>query len=830
MKRGSFVNYCVCESSFCEIDEPKRQPTLHSNSQRVNLLIREYSPDAFHDGEDAEIVIDLENQGLDRIKDEELKSDAKVAYLSANQLSSLPLGFSGLKAIKELHLRGNLLTEIPPVVRDMSTLEVLNLAKNDLQFLPEWLYELKNLKELCLHGNDALGIPPEILGSFLAIEARNNKLKRKPIEILDYYFRQTGRRRLNEAKLILVGQGGVGKTSLVRRLLENRFDENESKTEGIAVAETKIPARHEGEEVRVNIWDFGGQEVMHATHQFFLTKRSVYIVVIDGRSGDQEGNLHYWLEMVKVYGGESPVFVVVNKTDQHQEELNERRIVLDHSDSIQFAGFHYVSCLTGEGLKELWESLNPMLRDLPHVSDWLPNDFFSVKQELEGLKKDRDFISREEYDSICQQLGVNDEIDRERLLRFLHDLGCVLNYDDDEQIYSFRDTNVLNPKWVTDGVYSLLNNPDLLRKANGICERGDLQALLWGMHNGQARYPRERLQFLVDMLQRFELSFPLNGRQSRILIPQLLSTNEPDVGWIESTLPFEKLVDFRYTYRVLPSGLVPRFIVRAHHHLSDKATYWRHGCVLQCEGCRVLVRGDPRRAVVFVQVQGDFVNARRRALARVREIFAEVHIAYGDIGAEAKVPVPGFPNAPAVDYDYLVQLEKDGVKLHRFEKVDRSYLIADLLDGVDPDRVVEAFICFNMNDLSVVRGLREKLQRSGVRCWFSADDSKPGSVWVEEFAKTIRNCKSIVVALGPSGFGEWQELQSQMGLVYQHQGQKNVIPVVLPGGDVDSNNWPDSVAFLKTRTVADLTDEDDHRYQLERLVSAIRQTTKRPDV
>jgi hypothetical protein len=72
---------------------------------------------------------------------------------------------------------------------------------------------------------------------------------------------------LNEGKLILVGRGGVGKTSLVRVLTGTGFRNDEHKTEGIKI--TKWPVCHESEEIRLHIWDFGGQEIMDVLISFF---------------------------------------------------------------------------------------------------------------------------------------------------------------------------------------------------------------------------------------------------------------------------------------------------------------------------------------------------------------------------------------------------------------------------------------------------------------------------------------------------------------------------------------------------------------------------------
>ncbi len=89
------------------------------------------------------------------------------------------------------------------------------------------------------------------------------------------------KRPLNEAKVILVGQGAVGKTSLVKRLMTDEFDPEEHKTEGIDIKRWGVKVGRQ--EVQLNVWDFGGQEIMHATHQFFLTKRSLYLLVLDSR-------------------------------------------------------------------------------------------------------------------------------------------------------------------------------------------------------------------------------------------------------------------------------------------------------------------------------------------------------------------------------------------------------------------------------------------------------------------------------------------------------------------------------------------------------------------
>ena len=62
---------------------------------------------------------------------------------------------------------------------------------------------------------------------------------------------------------------------------------------------------------------------MHATHRFFMTKRSMYILTLDARTYDRygESELEYWLKLINSYAGSAPIIVVLNKCDLHKVEL-----------------------------------------------------------------------------------------------------------------------------------------------------------------------------------------------------------------------------------------------------------------------------------------------------------------------------------------------------------------------------------------------------------------------------------------------------------------------------------------------------------------------------
>ena len=486
--------------------------------------------------------------------------------LGKNRLRALPDSICQLAQLRTLYLFENEFTSLSEVFGQLGQLRELNLSGNQLTALPVALSQLPKLKQLYLQGNDALGISPEILGPTKS-EVSGGAQPANPADILQYYFRtqHEEKRALNEAKILLVGQGGVGKTSLVKRLVHGTYDPDESKTEGINIERWGIAGKGNGQagDIRLNIWDFGGQEIMHATHQFFLTKRSVYLLVLDARKGENEGNIHYWLRIIQSYGGDSPVLIVTNKWEPpNQLQLNETRLQKDYGPNVK--GFFQVSCLEETGLDKLHTAIEEHVRDLPHVYDEVPASYFSVKEKLEAEAQKRDYLDIGEYRELCSRHGVDDEASQNQLIRFLHDLGNVLNFDDPENPLRVRDTKVLDPEWVTDGVYQILNSARLVQ-SDAVLEMSELGEVL----TDHTRYPAERQEFIVDMMKRFELCFAFpdsSGR--RLLIPELLRPNEPDLNWGTANA-----LNFQYHYKVLPDGLIPRFIVRMQGHFTEKQTY-----------------------------------------------------------------------------------------------------------------------------------------------------------------------------------------------------------------------------------------------------------------
>jgi internalin A len=202
--------------------------------------------------------------------------------------------------------------------------------------------------------------------------------------------------------MILVGRGGAGKTSLVQQLVKQTFNPAEKKTDGIAIASWQLQVRDD--QVRLNIWDFGGQEIMHATHQFFLTQRSLYLLVLNAREGEQDANIEYWLRLIESFGGDSPVIVVVNQIKQHQLNLNQRGLKVKFPVIREFIE---TDCEANFGLDALRRAIERETDRLEHVCDRFPASWFTVKDLLANLKKNKEnYITYAQYQALCAEQAV----------------------------------------------------------------------------------------------------------------------------------------------------------------------------------------------------------------------------------------------------------------------------------------------------------------------------------------------------------------------------------------------------------------------------------------
>lgn len=569
-------------------------------------------------------------------------------------LTQVPESLRQLKKLNSLHLYDNNITELPEWLIELTKLSDLVVVENSLQSLPANLVKLKSLKRLGIFGNSDLNMPVEIAKSYNA---------RK---ILNYYLRTTTPgmvQPLNEFKLILVGRGMVGKTTLVHRMIKRRFKKFD-RTPGINIS--KWLRKIDGDDVHAHIWDFGGQEIMHGTHRFFMTERALYLVLITGREGTEDYDAEYWLSMVRSFAGDAPVIVLLNKWDDYRFELNRELLREKYGKDLVFIE---TDSSTGTGIPELCEQICAHAKKLPGLKASWPVEWRQIKEELPAQKKS--WLTFDDFRTFCHSHGITAAKDQEDLAESLHDLGLMLSYRKEEALRNF---GVLNPEWVTDGIYKVLNSP-LFRDACGKFTVTSFAQVL-----PAKIYPKKLHPYLLALMRKFQLCHPLDDKGEQYLIPDLLSKKEPP---LESEFPPEKCLGFIYSYdSVLPEGMLPRFIVET-YVLQVQKHVWRTGVVLERANCRALVRGDVQGRKVTIRVTG-VGNGKRELMGIIREYFERIHRSYEMLPVTSLVPVPGHPNV-TVQYDELLDYEAAGDDEYKVV-IDRKPVklsVKKLLDGVD---------------------------------------------------------------------------------------------------------------------------------------------------
>ncbi|MCK4763980.1 MAG: leucine-rich repeat domain-containing protein [Candidatus Aminicenantes bacterium] len=582
-------------------------------------------------------------------------------YLSFNKLTDIS-ALSNLSQLRELRLNNNQLPDIS-ALSNLSRLTFLNVVNNKIKELPETIVNMGldiDVEKKNPYSSDKNGI-------FLY----GNLVETPPIEILKKgreaalaYFRALVEetRPVNEIKALLVGDGGAGKTSLVKCLMGKEFDKKEYQTHGLNIDDWEF-VFHENdaqEKINVHLWDFGGQEIMHSTHQFFLSKRSLYILVLDGRRDEKT---EYWLKHIESFGGDSPVLVVINKIDQNPGFDVNRKFLLEKYSNIK--GFFRLSCATKEGIDVFCRTLQEELARVEMMQTTWPASWFNVKTHLENMKKH--YISYKEYEEICSEAGIAEESSRDVLVDFLHDLGVALHFRE----LALEDTHVLEPEWATGAVYKIINSSQLA-ESKGILTTTQLPQILKKNKGENFDYPKDKYPYIIQLMRKFEICYKMN--KNRVLFPDLLPVEE-----VEFDFDYENALRFVLEYDFLPRSVMPRFIVKMHEDIENRLR-WRTGVVLKNEifHSRALIKSDDMDETIFIYVSG---NQKRDFFSVIRHAFQIINQSFEKLKVNELVPLPD-NEQELVKYKDLIGLEQARRDEIFIGSLGRSYSVVELLNGI----------------------------------------------------------------------------------------------------------------------------------------------------
>ena len=545
--------------------------------------------------------------------------------------------------LRSLNLSFLSLTSLPPEITQLSGLSSLFLEDNRLEALPKEIVNLRNLRMLLLHGNTQLNLPSEILGPTWAEIDGTGRSPASPSGILDYYFASVGEKggALREIKVLVVGRGGAGKTSVIRRLKHLPLDPDQSETHGIAIEE--LPVKTSIGKVTARVWDFGGQHVLHAMHEFFFTGRSLYILVLGEREDMAERDAEYWLQLIRSYAAEAPVIVVLNKSGRRARELDipRKRLMESYGPILSWVSTECAEeNLEKGGIAYLEKSLAEAVDGMPEIRARFPKKWMQIKDWLSGMEES--YLDYASYESHCGELGEKDPQKQAELASFLHDLGVALNYRKDPRL---RETTVLRPDWLADGIYALMRANDT-RHPEAMAPGGRLSAAQMpaiyaaaeklGMLMA-AEYPQEQHAFLLRLMAAFQLSFPLDEKLQEHLVPALLPVEAPEG---EPWSPDGPQISLRWVFPVVPGPLLPRLLVRT-FSLVQEDQFWRRGAVYEYGPATAKVWAENERIIYLrISTQSGELAGKEAAdelLSMIRGSLRDLFREYRNLKAEEQV-------------------------------------------------------------------------------------------------------------------------------------------------------------------------------------------------
>jgi internalin A len=584
--------------------------------------------------------------------------------------------------VTEIYLNGINLQEIPEEVFELKHLTRFDCVNNDLKEISSKFSELLELNTLFLFSNKIVEIPDEIIfhKCLKKLGIYNNPIKTIPRELFDGHNRgnslqairnyinslKAGTKNLNEIKVIIVGDGGAGKTSLQKLLINEDFNPQESQTHGINIKHLTL--RPNKKNVKYRLWDFGGQEIMHATHQFFLSRRSIYIILLNAR---EEPNPEYWLNHIKSFGENSPVLIIINKTDENPSfDINRLFLKEKYPNIIDFIK---ISCSRGVGIENVKSALKKAVLDIKDLNSQWALSWFKVKTILEDMTTS--FISYDEFTNLSYENGVYDSSSQNTLVEYLNDLGIILHFKD----FALSDTHVLDPEWVTYAVYRIINSRKLADN-KGLLKLSEIKTILnSNIEDQRFAYPSTSLNYIIELMMKFELCYKVSNIE--ILVPDLLEVQEPSFQSDDNNSL--KVV---ISYGFLPKSVMPRLIVNLHNDIY-KQLRWRTGLIIHDQGLNAYAKltVDYESKSINIEVYGD---KKRDYLSIILFIIRRINSSFKGLESKINLLVKGVPNV-MVSYAHLLTLESKGISRYIPEGLDYEINVKEMLGSIQPEKSTE---------------------------------------------------------------------------------------------------------------------------------------------
>ena len=656
-----------------------------------------------------------------------------------------------------------------------------------------------------------------------------NRDSPSPISTSSYY---------KNAKVIFLGDTGVGKTALSEALCEQDYRPTDS-TQGRMVHqfyEDTISFKKGGKEVReIFLWDMAGQPGYRLIHQLHLHEVSVVLLVFDAKNElDPFSSLKYWQRALAQAIQNKPelqfhIFLVAGRIDVQGVSVSKLRLETFRQE-IGADDIIKTSAKTPEGIDVLKKKIISSIKwqNLPKAT--LSDTFHQLKKIFEQL--------RAENRLLCRKKEVLNLLEKEHLAQkhdIVHSNLVFLENRDLIRRLDFGGYILLEPElldnYASSIIFAAKNEPDgfgaiLVSKV----DNGNFNIL----GPRKIEDPVEEKLVITSTIQEL-VKHELVTKEDTGEGQYYIFPSQAQRDWPEAPDPEGKSIAFIFegAIRSIYGSLCVRlshtgFFALDRNHLWKNAAIFTHERALSC-GIYLREFGEGKGEIIIFyhgkveeSVKKDFESFIYRHLSRdciKGSLEKRRFISCSD--CEELLPPDQIRKRKERGYDWITcgvcdhkvfitsksepksddDSNEGTANLAELSHEKREELDGELiLEAKKRIGQLDAFISFRNSDEPEVQEINTQLRKKGVTTWTYIDNS-PGDEWQEELEKALEKAKACVVMIGNEGMSAWQFTEARTAQRIQHDGgAKKIIPVILPSV-ISSSEVPN---FLKAYQVLDM--------------------------
>ncbi|GAA4470408.1 hypothetical protein GCM10023189_58950 [Nibrella saemangeumensis] len=721
-------------------------------------------------------VLDLQFNKIGRIENLEKNTELKLLGLSSNQIDSLA-GITHLQLLTTLYMGHNRLQRLDELSQ-LPNLKRITLTNNQIISIKPLLIHIKNGLNVALH----YSYDDSEQGIFIK---DNSTLAEPSIEVIEKgrsavlkYFADAktyGTRKLEIVKFILVGNSKVGKTNFSEFLRGADLTPNHNSTHLLDIKSWDAPflRSESGTLMKVNIFDFGGQDYYHDSHRMYYSHDTAYILLWDTTTNNysveteavagqadalvyENFPLEYWLESINYNlidkfrpsfqpstqaiprsGNSAPVLVLQNKIDLEEGRLDQKTLSERYPN---IAGYFNLSLTKQKRTGILFEVLSDYLNALNLTGRQLIEFEYKIIDHYLNQPQPFRAVSLDEFWKACQDI-INDPA-----VRFTKENAQII-----AQILNAIGIVFYDKRSEDDGVvFTRINRlNELIKEIMDVAKRGNDK----GFFRKEQVSHIEHHEDVLALLLRNNSILKINDTE--YLAPQFLPV-KPDssVAFFLNAFTHNNL---RYLYRAyfhktLLLNLFARYLKGASIDTSAgirNFPFWRNGIIVS--------RGEGTgKQMVFVELLKDttrgIVNIWTMTPFRKNGLEREIEATLDELNKGWTVSKEISVNSSEF---FDVQYLRDEAANKRFEFTQngKTFSVNDFKHLMDFEQLPKKlFISYSSKNADFIRRFvthLEILKSNGIIDPWYDRMIESGSKWDDAIRNEMKNSDVVIFLLSP---------------------------------------------------------------------------------